>query len=248
MSVLLLRRSSRLTALTRGLPAAITAVLGLPLVTTTRAAGTVEGAGKELLQPFLEQHCLKCHSGDEAKHDLRLDELPFDLERKELRKQWDDVLEQIASGEMPPKKKPRPAAEEVHAVTGMLKAKLGEVEERRRAAEGRVVLRRLNRAEYENTIHDLLGVDTPLRDLLPEDSTAAGFDNAAEALQTSSFLLERYLEAADTALRDAIVNRPKPKVVKLHNTVVQSHRFKSDKERVYRSLEGDTGSLFKSSH
>jgi hypothetical protein len=84
-------------------------------------------------------------------------------------------------------------------------------------------------------------VDTPLRDLLPEDSTAHGFDNAAEALQTSSFLLERYLEAADTALRDAIANRPKPKVVKLRNTVVQGHRFKSDTERVYRRLEGDTG-------
>ena len=79
---------------------------------------------------------------------------------------------------------------------------------RRRAAQGRVVLRRLNRVEYENTVRDLLGVDVDLKELLPLDSSADGFDNVGEALHTSSFLMEKYLEAADTALNLAIANRP----------------------------------------
>ena len=56
---------------------------------------------------------------------------------------------------------------------------------------GRVVLRRLNRAEYENTVRDLLGVDVDLKDLLPVDTSTNGFDNSAEALHVSSFLMER---------------------------------------------------------
>ena len=46
----------------------------------------------------------------------------------------------------------------------------------------RAVLRRLNRVEYENTIRDLLGIEVDLKDLLPLDSAANGFDNVGEAL------------------------------------------------------------------
>ena len=46
----------------------------------------------------------------------------------------------------------------------------------RRSTQGRVVLRRLNRTEYENTVRDLLGVEVNLKEQLPEDSSADGFD------------------------------------------------------------------------
>ena len=73
-----------------------------------------------------------------------------------------------------------------------------------------MVLRRLNRNEYENTVRDLLGVQVDLKEQLPEDSSAGGFDNVGEALHLSSFLMERYLEAAEKALNVAIANGPKP--------------------------------------
>jgi len=72
------------------------------------------------------------------------------------------------------------------------------------AGRHEMVARRMNRVEYENTVRDLLGVDTPLRDMLPEDGQSHGFDNVASALSISSVLMERYLEAADRALEDAI--------------------------------------------
>src|SRR5687767_13418125 len=151
----------------------------------------------DALPRFLEQHCIKCHSGDDAEKDLRLDDLTRDFQTRKARESWSLVVEQLEAGEMPPKKKPRPAATELQAALASIKSRLTEVERSRRGREGRVVLRRLNRAEYENTVHDLLGIDTPLKDLLPEDGAANGFDNASDALQVSSFLLERYLEAAD---------------------------------------------------
>jgi Protein of unknown function (DUF1587) len=71
-----------------------------------------------------------------------------------------------------------------------------------------VVLRRLNRVECENTVRDLLGINISVKDQLPADGSADGFDNAGAANHTSSFLMEKYLEAADTALNAAIAYRP----------------------------------------
>ena len=100
--------------------------------------------------------------------------------------------------------------------------------------EGRVVLRRLNRTEYENTVRDLLGIDVDLKDLLPLDSSAGGFDNVGEALHTSSFLMERYLDAADKALSVAIANLPQPKLVKNRYSLKDERIVKVTTEDVYR--------------
>jgi hypothetical protein len=85
-----------------------------------------------------------------------------------------------------------------------------------------VVLRRLNRVECENTVRDLLGINISVKDQLPADGSADGFDNAGAANHTSSFLMEKYLEAADTALNAAIANRPKapPSYSKRHSIKV----------------------------
>ena len=71
-----------------------------------------------------------------------------------------------------------------------------------------MVLRRLNRVEYENTLHDLLAIDVPLQHYLPEDAAANGFDNVAEGLRLSMLHMEQYLEAADAAISAAMDLRP----------------------------------------
>src|SRR6478736_2596443 len=75
-------------------------------------------------------------------------------------------------------------------------------------------MRRLNRAEYTNTVRDLLAVDVELNDLLPEDTSSSGFDNSAEALHVSSYLMDGYLEAADRVLDAAIAGGPQPWITK----------------------------------
>ena len=123
-------------------------------------------------------------------------------------------MEQLKSGDMPPKDQPRPPAKEVQIAVDWIGARAGAAEMARRAAEGRVVLRRLNRAEYANTVRDLLGVDVDLTDLLPLDTSVIGFDNSAEALHTSSYLMRNYLDAADRVLNEAIANKPQPWLLK----------------------------------
>ena len=104
---------------------------------------------------------------------------------------------------MPPKKEPRPRPEQVADVVKQLTARLNAVAAKRRA-EGRVVLRRLNRVEYENTLCDLFDVNVSVKEMLPEDAIAQGFDNVGAALNISPVLIERYLEAADAVIDAAI--------------------------------------------
>lgn len=116
----------------------------------------------------------------------------------------------------------------------------------REDAGGPAVLRRLNRVEYENTVRDLLGAEVELKDLLPPDTSAHGFDNVGEALHTSSFLMERYLEAADKALSLAIANGPQPPVVRKRLSCKDQHQVRTTTERVFR-IQGDTVVFFSSS-
>lgn len=111
----------------------------------------------------------------------------------------------------------------------------------------RVVLRRLNRFEYQNTVRDLLGVNVDFQELLPMDNSADGFDNVGESLHVSSFLMERYLEAANIGLDLAIANRPQPPLTKERYSIKQSHQVKSTTERVFRKSDDDRVVMFSSS-
>jgi mono/diheme cytochrome c family protein len=151
---------------------------------------------------FLDAHCVACHGDDDPKGGVRLDDLTGDFADPRQHARWVDAYDQVAAGTMPPKKKPRPPEPQTAAALAAVKQGLTAADVARRRAAGRVVLRRLNRVEYANSVRDLLGVETDLEDLLPEDASSMGFDNVADALGLSAVLMERYLEAADAALDD----------------------------------------------
>ena len=193
---------------------------------------------EEQVRPLLVKHCQGCHRGEKPKGDFRIDRLSADFTDKTVSNHWLTVLEQLKAGSMPPKDKPRPTEQEVQALTTWVRSRMDAAETARRAAQGRVALRRLNRTEYENTVRDLLGIDVNLQEQLPQDSSADGFDNAAAALHTSSFLLEKYLEAGDTALSLAITNRPKPPaLIKKRYDIHNQHQVKNASENDFRKLD-----------
>jgi mono/diheme cytochrome c family protein len=199
----------------------------------------------EQIRPLIARHCLGCHGAEKPKGGLRLDALSADFASEANRERWLTVLNRVRAGEMPPKGKPRPSEEEVRALTDWISGTAAAAEAARRA-QGRVVLRRLNRVEYENTMRDLLGVQVDLQDLLPADGSAAGFDNVGEALHTSSFLMEKYFEAADKVLNLAIANGPRPPSGKKRYSLKDTHQVKTTTERVFRQLD-DTVVCFSSS-
>jgi mono/diheme cytochrome c family protein len=166
--------------------------------------GTLDSAVK----PMFSKNCLECHGPKKQKGGLRLDELAPNFEDRDSAAHWLRVMERIESGEMPPKDEEQPDVAAAKKVAGWIDANLFAADAARRTREGRGRVRRLNRDEYEYTLHDLLAIDVPLKDLLPEDGTGFGFDKVGDALDISSVLLDRFLQAADTALDAAIFHTP----------------------------------------
>jgi len=209
-------------------------------------AAPLRAAPADDVRPILAKYCFECHGPKNQEGELRLDlgGPPFDAVGAG---HWRRILERVELGQMPPEEKPRPTADEFRRLSTWVESETRAFETVRRAREGRVVLRRLNRSEYQNTICDLLDIEVDLREQLPQDGSADGFDNAGVALHTSSFLMDRYLEAADTALNLAIANKPEaPPPAKIRYSLKESHPVRTTTEKVYRFID-DTVVCFCSS-
>ena len=158
---------------------------------------------------FFAQHCTECHDAATKKGGLDLTALKPDLADAENFARWVKIHDRIEAGEMPPKKQARPPAKETATMLQSLRESLVKAEQAKLAGTGRTALRRLTRAEYENTIRDLF--DMPgiaLQGNLPADGTAYGFDKNSDALDISHVNLAKYVEAAEHALELATATRP----------------------------------------
>lgn len=161
------------------------------------------------LPAFFSKHCFECHDSDSHKGGLDLTRLNTDWNDRKVAGIWEHIHDRVASGQMPPKKhteQPSPTARAQFVAS--LQQELHAASSVRQQNDGRVVLRRLNRTEYEHTLHDLLGISVPLQDLLPEDNPIAGFDTVSVGLETSATHLVRYQQAAEKALDAALHGRP----------------------------------------
>ncbi|WP_439631522.1 DUF1592 domain-containing protein [Gemmata sp.] len=183
----------------------------------TAAAPPVEDpAFKAKILPFLQKYCVDCHKGDKAGGGLSLDWYTSEAQARKARKDWGAMQHALAAGEMPPPKtkKPQPTKEERAFVVEWIENSLTRVDCTGPRDPGRVTIRRLNRAEYNNTVRDLCGVDFKPADDFPADDVGYGFDNIGDVLSFQPILLEKYLAAADKVLATALKLPEPPKSVK----------------------------------
>ena len=164
------------------------------------------------VRPFLKQHCYSCHDAKKAKAGFRIDELGTDFLSGKTADAWHEVINQINSGEMPPKKEPRPDAKAAFAVVEWVGANLKNAERQARMAGGRILMRRLNRQEYANTVGDLFRLDPnfveKLKRELPADGKAEGFDRIGSALFFDQTQMLGYLDWAGQIAREAVQSAP----------------------------------------
>jgi hypothetical protein len=157
-----------------------------------------------LVQGFVRQNCVLCHSGKGASGGLDLT-APFQPDSATNYNSWVKVYDRVTAGEMPPKGATQPAAAARQKFLAALNLPLTAVYDARVRREGRSTWRRMNRYEYENTLRDLL--DAPwlqIKEMLPEDGLSAHFNKVGDALDVSHVQMSRYLAAADYALREAM--------------------------------------------
>jgi hypothetical protein len=160
----------------------------------------------ERIRPLLKAHCYGCHGPEKQKGKLRLDQLDPDLVNGKSTETWHDALNMLNRGEMPPEGEPQLSAEERTTLTQWLNAELKRAAKARRNTGGQAVIRRLNRAEYQNTMTDLLGLEMDYSGDLPSDARSPeGFKNNGASLGMSALQIENYLKTARKALDFVLV-------------------------------------------
>ena len=188
-------------------------VLGFDAIFADEPVGT--DSFDQTIRPFLNQYCTKCHGAKQQKGERRFDRLPTKISDDNSLVDYQDILDQLNLGEMPPDDAKQPSNQEKRRVIAWLTGHLNSYHARNRGSGQGTVLRRLNSREYRNTIRDLLKLDTTIYDpteAFPRDQLDEHLDNVGSSLVTSGHLLDRYLEAADTAINKAIYPLEQPQV------------------------------------
>jgi hypothetical protein len=172
-----------------------------------------------IVKPFLSENCFGCHGDKKQKKELNLQSFKTASSLIDDRERWDEVVVKLRQREMPPDDEPQPPEHQRQAVAGWLARELSRIDRVTPPDPGRVTARRLNRAEYNNTIRDLLGVDVHPADDFPQDDSGYGFDNIGDVLSLSPALMEKYVAAADRIARLAVFGPPtlSPTLTKLRS-------------------------------
>ncbi|MCH2207632.1 MAG: DUF1592 domain-containing protein [Lentisphaerales bacterium] len=161
------------------------------------------------LTAFLNDYCIQCHGPKKSKADFRVDQLRI-IENASQAEEWQLVLDNLHLGEMPPEDEKQADTKLINKVTEWIEKELSRARKVLKGHTGEVVLRRLNRFEYDNTIEDLFGVQGSFTDSFPEDAQEDGFDNNGAALMLSTAQIQAYMSSAEKVLNKTIKTGQRP--------------------------------------
>ena len=173
-----------------------------PILPSTRPSPSFA----EVVAPALLTYCVACHDDASRQGNVVLDGIDDGTEARSDLALWGRVADAIRSGAMPPKGEPKLDPMIRATLVASIDAEVFRCAEPTSVAVGRVALRRLNRAQYNNTVRDLVGIDLRPADAFPSDDLGYGFDNNGDVLSMPPLLMEKYLAAADSVL-DALADR-----------------------------------------
>jgi len=183
----------------------------------------------DVLGNFLSSHCTKCHGPKKQKGDTRLDTLSLNLSNSDTALHWQEVLDVLNLGEMPPEDEKQPDKKELQAIIKYLTVALDTSKKRLSETGGNIALRRINRREYRYTIEQLLGMHIS-EAILPPDAITEGYDTIGQDQQFSSHHFEDYFKTAKSVATVALrwVDKDKPdSITYTSNTYMQNRRLYS---------------------
>ncbi len=157
---------------------------------------------------------------------MRLDQLDPRISDADTAQRWQDILDQLNAGDMPPEEAEQPTLEETKAIIEALTRRVETARQDLSDSHGEVQMRKLNRREYVNSVYELLGVKVPLQ-RLPDDPESEGFDTVGRDQMFTSLHLETYLDIGKKASLEALTWLPKPhKKPKVHRIDDSAKVFK----------------------
>ncbi|MGV3774083.1 MAG: DUF1592 domain-containing protein [Verrucomicrobiales bacterium] len=195
----------------------LAAILSIPALSAYAEGGPVADA-----TPLIQKYCYECHGEGARKGKIDLEEMlvPANLQKQE--REWEKAWKITRHEFMPPLGAEAPSPQERKAITDWIAGKVFKVDFEK-PDPGCVTIRRLNRMEYEHSVHDLFGYNFAaeqnyssdgagavlrLRDRLPPDDTAFGFDNIGDFQSVSPALLEKYFDIAEFVVSRLVQENP----------------------------------------
>jgi mono/diheme cytochrome c family protein len=171
---------------------------------------------------LFEDTCSECHNSTDLAGGMDLSLYTSAESLSADRDRWELMLTKLKAQEMPPEDVLRPE-KEIDGFVKFLETEFARADASMKPDPGRVTARRLNRAEYTNTIRDLLAIEFRADKSFPTDDSGDGFDNIGDVLTVSPVLMEKYLSAAGRIAERAMAAEPLPKPIE----VEYSLRFKN---------------------
>jgi mono/diheme cytochrome c family protein len=198
---------------------------GFPALHAQQPPGDYQQAASPQ-RALIKQYCAGCHNDKLKTGGLALDAVNVEnvSQNPEV---WEKVLHKVRSRYMPPAGLPRPDEKAYQALVSYLETSLDQWTAANPNPGRIATLRRLTRAEYQNAIRDLLGLQVDVAQLLPADESSFGFDNIMVG-ELSPTLLERYLAAARKISRLAIgspVRSPGGETILIPQDLTQEEHF-----------------------
>jgi hypothetical protein len=166
------------------------------------------------VRPLLQQYCTSCHNAEKKRGKLDLNRFATEADVEKAAEVWNEVAARVRAHEMPPEGKKQPSIEERRRLLRYAVLVAKKPDDCKQLASdrtlgfyrGHVMSRRLSRAEYNNSVRDLVGLDLRPGDRLPADGSGGeGFDNNGDALFLSPIHVEKCLDAAEYVL-DAVLH------------------------------------------
>ena len=172
--------------------------------------GGHEGSGDVSLNDVIQNTCVRCHNERRLSGNLSL--VGFDADEADQNAEIAErMIRKLRAGMMPPVGARRPGGDTLQTVVEELERVVDAAASRNPNPGGRT-FQRLNRAEYEQAVRDLLLLKVDASEWLQNDQMSANFDNIADVQSLSATLLESYLNAASEISRWAVGNRSAPAV------------------------------------
>jgi hypothetical protein len=186
-------------------------------LTTARPHTRIGARGIETkaLSASVQRYCTQCHNPRQVRGNLDLSGYDVDSAPAKLAIS-EKMIRKLRAQMMPPPGSRRPSGDTLLALAETMEQVIDRAS---RPNPGARTFQRLNRAEYERAVKDLLGVSIDAGDYLPLDTKSANFDNIADVQALSPTLLEAYLNAASAVSRIAIGD---PKAISLTKTYLAS--------------------------
>ena len=216
-----------------GFPWPRTALIQLLAVVSPLLLSSTTGAQSagELLNTTINQYCLACHNDSLSTADVSFQNLDLSEVANHGALQ-EKVLSQLRNRRMPPMEMPKPSEAVYNELVSWLESEIDEIAATAPNPGRTDTFHRINRAEYANSVRDLLNIDVDVEELLPaDDIDAYGFDNMADVLTVSPALMERYLSAARKTARLAIGEEPLGPVSQIYEVPIllnQNDRMSDD--------------------